>query len=147
MKNEILKTFLLVAENFSLVIGNEYKNLMLSCLEPIATKENLELALDFFMKQKRLFKMPSMAEWKEAMGLREITLEEEAKIQWELELKGNEKTKQLLMDLGMDPYGYWPDYKSWHLPTTAEQWVRREFIERYQVRCSLCFASQLRINN
>lgn len=56
-----------LAENFSLPVKAEYIQLMHDYLN--FTEEDLKTAVNYFMTKERLFKMPSVAEWKKAVGI------------------------------------------------------------------------------
>jgi hypothetical protein len=135
-KKEILQALFVIAENFGFTITEGYKNLMVSQLEAVASKDNLQKAINALLTEKQRYKMPSLAEWRDAMGIetqKPLTIEEEAKAQWELhfDLKHNEKAVQILASLGMREGGFWWEYESYDIPSNKIQWIRKDFVDRY----------------
>jgi hypothetical protein len=131
-----------IAELKGLTLLENYAKSMYDLIKNDFTDEEFVQICDYILKNEELYnKMPEPRHFykhkkcEEEQKPYKITPELEASIQWEYALQNkkeiNDLAKQILESMG-DDYGGWRwRMSSEHPNPTGQQWLRKEFLERY----------------
>jgi hypothetical protein len=65
---DIKKAIYVLSENFSIKATDDYTKFICEYLSSTTTESNLKTALDIFLSEAKRFKLPSIAEWKDALN-------------------------------------------------------------------------------